>query len=102
MCVVVVCVLGAEGGGGGEAGQRGPPHLACLCWRPPCQVSLLRLMQDSPYTIHLFDALEDDYSVYIVTELCSGGDLEDLIAVSCPPPPGINQPQLLGGTCSRG
>jgi len=44
------------------------------------EVSLLRLMQDSPYTIHLFDALEDDYSVYIVTELCSGGDLEDLIA----------------------
>jgi serine/threonine protein kinase len=38
-------------------------------------------MQDSPYTIHLFDALEDDYSVYIVTEICTGGDLEDLIAV---------------------
>ena len=36
-------------------------------------------IQDHPNVIKLYEYFEDDKNVYLITELCTGGELFDLI-----------------------
>jgi serine/threonine protein kinase len=45
------------------------------------QVALLQDCQDCPYVVRLEGAYEDERSVYLVQELCWGGDVRALLQV---------------------
>jgi len=47
------------------------------------EVELMGSIQDCGNVIGLHGVYEDDAQVYLVMELCSGGDLERVLEVSC-------------------
>ena len=47
------------------------------------EVELMGSIQDCGNVVGLHGVYEDDVQVYVVMELCSGGDLERVLEVSC-------------------
>ena len=47
------------------------------------EVDIMGTIQDCSNVIGLHGVYEDDVQVYIVMELCNGGDLERVLEVSC-------------------
>jgi calcium-dependent protein kinase len=43
------------------------------------EIAIMKLLQDHPNTIRLYEVYEDKESYHLILELCSGGELFDQI-----------------------
>ena len=48
------------------------------------EIAIMRVLQDHPNTVKLYEVFEDTESYHLIMELCSGGELFDqIIAKVC-------------------
>lgn len=68
---------------GGAAALTGTPAAAaarsCVAAGILKEIAIMRLLQDHPNTIKLYEVYEDKESYHLILELCSGGELFDQI-----------------------